>query len=85
MGEQQSQKRGLRSAAQKEDSARDAYAPIPATTDVGGAFGNRKRDMPSDVSSRFEANRRGGTKHKGNASSRKAAKGLESSRQDGRP
>ena len=48
MGEQQSQKRGLRSAAQKEDAARDAYAPIPATTDVGGAFGKRKRGTPSD-------------------------------------
>ncbi len=48
MGEQQSQKRDLRSAAQKEDAARDAYAPIPATTDVGGAFGKRKRGTPSD-------------------------------------
>ena len=48
MGEQQSQKQGSRSAAQKEDAARDAYAPIPATTDVGGAFGKPKRGAPSD-------------------------------------
>ena len=48
MGEQQSQKRGLRSAAQKEDATRDAYAPLPATTDVGGAFGKRERGTPSD-------------------------------------
>jgi hypothetical protein len=40
MGEQQSQKRGSRSAAQKEDAARDAYAPIPATTDVGELLEN---------------------------------------------
>ena len=50
MGEQQSQKRGLRSAAQKEDAARDAYAPIPATTDVGGAFGKRKSDEDLSLS-----------------------------------
>ena len=69
MGEQQSQKRGLRSAAQKEDAARDAYAPMPATTDVGGAFGKRKGGTPSNrnVSSRIEANRRGQTKHRGKA------------------
>jgi len=48
MGEQQSQKHGLRSAAQKEARARDAYAPIPPSNPVGGAFGERRRETPSD-------------------------------------
>jgi hypothetical protein len=39
MGEQQSQKRGVRSEAQKEEKARDSYAPIPPANAVGGAFG----------------------------------------------
>ena len=48
MGEQQSQKHGLRSSAQKEARARDAYAPIPPSNPVGGAFGEPKPDTPSD-------------------------------------
>ena len=48
MGEQQSQKHGVRSEAQKEDEARDARAPIPASSPVSGAFGERKRETPSD-------------------------------------
>ena len=48
MGEQQSQKRGVRSTAQKEDRARDAYAPVPPSNPVGGAFGDRERKTPSD-------------------------------------
>jgi hypothetical protein len=40
MGEQQSQKRGLASESQKEQRARDAYAPIPPSNAVAGAFGN---------------------------------------------
>jgi hypothetical protein len=40
MSEQQSQKQGLKSAAQKEDRARDAYASVPPSNPVGGAFGN---------------------------------------------
>jgi len=39
MSEQQSQKRGERSGAQKQDAARDAYAPIPPANPVRGAFG----------------------------------------------
>ncbi len=39
MGEQQSQKRGLASESQKEQRARDAYAPIPPSNAVAGAFG----------------------------------------------
>ncbi len=48
MDEQQSQKRGLRSEAQKEDKARDTYAPIPPANPVGGAFGEHKRSTPTD-------------------------------------
>jgi hypothetical protein len=48
MEEQQSQKRGVRSEAQKEDRARDSYAPIPPANPVAGAFGERKRDTPTD-------------------------------------
>jgi hypothetical protein len=48
MGEQQSQKRGVRSEAQKEERARDSYEPIPPANPVGGAFGEHKRDTPTD-------------------------------------
>ena len=42
MGEQQSQKRGLASESQKEQRARDAYAPIPPSNAVAGAFGDHE-------------------------------------------
>jgi hypothetical protein len=48
MSKQQSQKRGIRSGAQKEVRARDGYAPIPPSNAVGGAFGEHRRDTPSD-------------------------------------
>ena len=48
MDEQQSQKRGVRSEAQKEARAREGYAPIPPANPVGGAFGERARDTPTD-------------------------------------
>ena len=48
MSEQDSQKRGVRSSAQKEAAARDAYAPIPPSQPVAGAFGDHKSDTPSD-------------------------------------
>ncbi len=59
MGEQQSQKRGLRSSAQKEDSARDAYAPVPPGNPVGGAFGRSgdKRQSDEELSLRFKESR----------------------------
>ncbi len=41
MSEQQSQKRGVRSEGQKEEKARDRYAPIPPANPVGGAFGQK--------------------------------------------
>jgi hypothetical protein len=48
MSEQQSQKQGLRSSAQKEERARDAYAPLPASNEVGGAFGEAQPARQSD-------------------------------------
>lgn len=48
MGEQQSQKQGKISSAQKEDQARDAYASLPASNQVGGAFGGSEPKTESD-------------------------------------
>ena len=48
MSEQQSQKSGLRSDAQKQDRARDGYDPIAPANPVAGAFGDRERDTPTD-------------------------------------
>ncbi len=45
---EQSQKRGVRSDAQKTDRAREGYAPLPASNPVAGAFGDNKRDTPTD-------------------------------------
>jgi hypothetical protein len=56
MGDQQSQKRGVRSEAQKEEKARDSYAPIPPSHAVGGAFGERNRDTPTDEEASLAAN-----------------------------
>ena len=49
MSEQQSQKHGLRSSAQKEDRARDVEAPLPASNPVAGAHGKHQRATISDV------------------------------------
>lgn len=48
MSEQQSQKRGVRSEAQKVARAREGYDPIPPSTPVAGAFGSQERDTPTD-------------------------------------
>ncbi|HEY8188983.1 MAG TPA: hypothetical protein VIF64_23145 [Pyrinomonadaceae bacterium] len=48
MSEQQSRKRGLASEGQKEARARDSYAPIPPSNEVGGAFGDHKRHNLTD-------------------------------------
>lgn len=48
MGEQQSQKQGLRSSAQKEQRARDVYAPLPASNEVAGAFGEPQPSRQTD-------------------------------------
>jgi hypothetical protein len=48
MSEQQSQKRGIRSEAQKEMRAREGYEPVPPANPVAGAFGENHRATPTD-------------------------------------
>jgi hypothetical protein len=48
MGEQQSQKQGVKSSAQKEDRARNGYDELPASRQDAGAFGERERNAPTD-------------------------------------
>jgi hypothetical protein len=48
MAEQQSQKRGLKSSAQKEYRARNQYEETPASNEVAGAFGETKSRKASD-------------------------------------
>ena len=50
----QSQKSGVRSEAQKADRARDGYAPVPPANPVPGAFGEHKRDTPTDQDTALE-------------------------------
>jgi len=45
---EQSQKTGKRSDAQKQQGAREGYDPIPPANPVAGAFGEHKRDTPTD-------------------------------------
>jgi hypothetical protein len=54
MSEQQSQKTGIRSDAQKQERARDGYDPIPPSNPVAGAFGDRKRDTPTDQEAQLD-------------------------------
>jgi hypothetical protein len=58
MGEQQSQKQGKQSSAQKEERARDADAPLPASNPVGGAFGGSEPKVQSDEDLSFSEERR---------------------------
>ena len=48
MGEQQSQKRGVRSEAQQLERAREGYDPLPPTQPVAGAFGEHSSDTATD-------------------------------------
>lgn len=48
MEEQQSQKRGVRSDAQKMGRAREGYEPIPPAQPVAGAFGEPKDETATD-------------------------------------
>jgi hypothetical protein len=48
MGEQQSQKRGIRSEDQKMERAREGYEPIPPAQPVAGAFGDHASDTATD-------------------------------------
>jgi len=43
MGEQHSQKQGLKSSAQKEVRARNGYSELPASSPDAGAFGTRPK------------------------------------------
>lgn len=46
--EQQSQKTGVRSDAQKQQRARQGYDPIPPSNPVAGAHGEHRPDHASD-------------------------------------
>lgn len=48
MGEQQSQKRGVCSEAQKTERARDGYEPIAPSNPVASAFGEHKGETLDD-------------------------------------
>ena len=48
MEEQQSQKRGLRSDAQKTATARHDYEPIPPANPVAGASGKQQQPLQTD-------------------------------------
>ena len=48
MEEQQSQKTGIRSDAQKQQRAREGYDPLPASQPVAGAFGDPGPDRATD-------------------------------------
>ena len=48
MSEQQSQKRGVVSEAQKTTTARNGYKSIPPAHPVGGAQGKRVKNRQSD-------------------------------------
>ena len=48
MGEQQSQKRGIRSDAQKTERAREGYETIPPAQPVAGAFGDHESETATD-------------------------------------
>jgi hypothetical protein len=48
MSQQQSQKRGVRSEAQKTERAREGYDPIPPSNAVAGAFGDTAPDRATD-------------------------------------
>lgn len=48
MSEQHSQKRGVRSDAQKTATARNDYEPIPPANPVAGAFGKQQAPTQTD-------------------------------------
>jgi len=58
MDQQQSQKTGIRSDAQKQQRAREGYDPLPASQPVAGAFGEHKPDRTSDVDASLDLNTR---------------------------
>ncbi len=54
----QSQKRGVRSEAQKLNRAREGYDPLPASNPVAGAFGENKRETADDQELSLNINNR---------------------------
>ena len=58
MEEQQSQKTGIRSDAQKQHRAREGYDPIPPAQPVAGAFGEHKPDRTTDQDASLDINTR---------------------------
>ena len=58
MEQQQSQKTGIRSDAQKQDRAREGYDPIPPAQPVAGAFGNPGPDRATDQEVSLDKNTR---------------------------
>jgi hypothetical protein len=69
MDEQQSQKRGVRSEAQKTHRARSGHDPIPPNKPVAGAFGDHEAETASDqdVALRLDEKRRERAKQEGEA------------------
>ena len=61
MDQQQSQKTGVRSDAQKQDRARDGYSAIPPSEPVGGAFGKEEDERDEVDRSDQEASLRHNT------------------------
>ena len=68
MAEQQSNKRGVRSEAQKEDETRDAYAELPASSQVAGAFGKQNPDRTSDKDLAFALDEKRARNERGGSS-----------------
>jgi hypothetical protein len=67
MSEQQSQKRGVKSDAQKMERAREGYDPIPPSQPVAGAFGDhKKRNTPTDEELALSLDERLGKKKSSN-------------------
>lgn len=58
MEQQQSQKTGVRSDAQKQDRAREGYNRIPPAQPVAGAFGDPGPDRASDQEVSLDINNR---------------------------
>jgi hypothetical protein len=55
VSEQKSQKRGLRSAAQKRAGARHEWSPTPAASPVDGAFGKREHGKGYEIPAMADA------------------------------
>jgi hypothetical protein len=71
MGEQHSQKQGLKSSAQKEVRARQGYAEMPASSQDAGAFGRERRksaDKDLSLTMAAKTDQKGSRKRTGKSS-----------------